>query len=99
MVPAFAQRAAYEVHTSSSIATAVITRIPVLASPRLLAAYDYISGPAEVFKPLTQTDGDAIAEWRARGPRPRASDSEWRAYHKGVMDENARMWLSIFNGA
>ena len=95
MIPAFAQRGNYEETSSSSIAAAVITRIPVLASDRHLMAYTYISGPAQVRKPIATSDADAIAEMRSRGARLRDKDAVWRKYQAGVIRENAEVWLRV----
>ena len=95
MIPAFAQRGNYEETSSSSIAAAVITRIPVLASDRHLMAYTYISGPAQVRKSTATSDADAIAELRSHGARLRENDAVWRKYQEGVIRENAEVWLRI----
>lgn len=97
MVPAFSQRSTYQETTSSSIAAAVITRIPILVSDRHTDAYTYISGPAEVHKNISTNDAQALESLRRRGQQPRASGKEWERYLAPIMMDNARMWNRVLS--
>ncbi|WVQ74318.1 hypothetical protein IAR50_003917 [Cryptococcus sp. DSM 104548] len=96
MVPAFLERDSYQDTTSSSIAAAVITCIPVLASARHLGAYTYPKGPSVLERPISTSEVSALEAIRAQGqPRRRASGKEWQAFQDGVIQDNVEMWGRI----
>ncbi|KAE9383833.1 hypothetical protein BT96DRAFT_929574 [Gymnopus androsaceus JB14] len=96
MVPAFMQRGSYEDTTSSSIAAAAITRIPVLASARHLGAYTYLTGPSVIEKNISTSEVAVIGALR-RGPQPRrrASTSVWNEFQDNIIYENAKVWARL----
>ncbi|KAE9400713.1 hypothetical protein BT96DRAFT_919359 [Gymnopus androsaceus JB14] len=96
MVPAFMQRGAYEDTTSSSIAAAAITRIPVLASARHLGAYTYLTGPSVIERNISTSEVAAIGALR-RGPQPRrrAGTSVWNEFQDNIIYENAKVWARL----
>ncbi|WVQ74319.1 hypothetical protein IAR50_003918 [Cryptococcus sp. DSM 104548] len=96
MIPAFRDRGPYEDTTSSSIAAAAITRIPVLASARHLGAYTYLTGPSVLSRLMSTTEVGALEEIRALGQgRKRASAEEWGMFQDEIIRDNAEMWGRI----
>ncbi|TYJ57962.1 hypothetical protein B9479_001320 [Cryptococcus floricola] len=96
MVPAFRDRGPYEDTTSSSIAAAVVTRIPVLASARHLLAYTYLKGPSIIQRLISTSEVSALEAIRAQGqPRRRESKEEWKEFQDEIIQDNAEMWGRI----
>lgn len=96
MVPAFKQRGSYKDTTSFSIAAAVITRLPVLASERHLAAYTYLEGPSVIHKTIASSDVSAIEALRKSvKPMKRASGAEWTRLQNEIIQQNAAVWARL----
>ncbi|KAF8211815.1 hypothetical protein K438DRAFT_1958888 [Mycena galopus ATCC 62051] len=96
MLPTFKQRGSYEDSASSSIAAAAITRIPVLASPRHLSAYTYLTGPSVLHRKISTSEVGALEALRAGAqPRRRASSAEWDSFQNEIIHDNAEMWARI----
>jgi len=95
MIPAFAHVGVLTETASSSMAAGLISGIPILVSSRHLDAYTYIDGPAKLYKNISTSDVEAMAELRRAGTRRRSGDREWRGYKDGIVRDNAEMWLSV----
>ncbi|ORY35900.1 hypothetical protein BCR39DRAFT_512928 [Naematelia encephala] len=95
IVPAFGQNGPYEDTASSSIAAAVIVRVPALVTERHLNSYTYLAPPAIVTHSVVESEIAAIERLRTSGDQwqlRRASAKDWRRYQGRLDSENVETW-------
>jgi hypothetical protein len=111
LVPAFASETYLESKTSSSIPAGVLAGVPVLASSRHLAVYDYLRPPAAIAHPTDMTEVEAIRRLRAGEPlwsaasealvptdwlAPTTQDADsWETYRSGLYAANEAAWARV----
>lgn len=111
LVPAFASNDYLESKTSSSIPAGILAGVPVLASVRHLAVYDYLRPPAAVSHPSGMTEVEAIRRLRSGEDlwsqaskalvpvewlAPVNQDAEaWDVYRGGLYASNEAAWARV----
>lgn len=97
LLPAFYQPGYYWDTASSSIAAGVIGRVPILGSPRLWKAYDYLAGPAMVKRDIATSEIKAVREMRIANDYviPADVNAQWEKIFERIADRNMICWSKV----
>ncbi|KAK8849849.1 hypothetical protein IAR55_005185 [Kwoniella newhampshirensis] len=97
IIPAFRHNGPYEDTASSSLAAALIARVPILVTERHLASYQYLLKPAIIEHSVVESEMDAIERLRRKSVQDGKSSygaraKDWAEMHRALDARNSAMW-------